>query len=242
MVCKNCGSKIDTGDNFCGSCGERTSNPDSRYEVFNYSVRQAKENKCHMPPNKIITYGLLFSVPISFGIIISSFVFDDMKSSMLFGAIFCTTMLALIIAATVQMSIYFRSMLSSIVLDREENTYYVVRKPMKMSAGWDPLSTIISIKETSAEADELARIAQNDNLMTNATQQYQNNNSQRTVMQKMFVAPEYVIVKLQNPIVIKRKKKFLLISYENERGARKKIKMANAFPGFEIKDYSQKSD
>jgi hypothetical protein len=187
-----------------------------------------------MPFGKMMLYAVLLSIPIVVGALLIGFFVEDGPVGVGIAMSFCFAMMAIIIVAAVQMAAYFRAPTWAIVLDKKENIHYIVQQPTQSGGGWDTASRLAGLAAQSAEVETLSRIAQIDSIMVDAVKKYQSGEMKRTVFQKLFETPEFIVIKLQNPEIVKEKKKSITLSYEKENGKRKKIKIANAYSGFEI--------
>lgn len=234
MVCEKCGSTIMENDNFCGSCGAQILNSNDKYQVYNYNERQAKDNGVYVPYGKVIKNAVWLSLFMVVGAILIGMLIEDGPAMLIVGGVLCVVMISIIVVSTIQMSTYVNAPLLSIVYDESEDVHYVIQHPLHYGGGWDTASRAADAIAQGVERDKLSKIAQIDTLLINAVEKYKIRAMERSALEKAFVTPDQIVIKLVNPRILKANKKQIVISYDQENKRRKKIKIANAYPGFSI--------
>lgn len=234
MGCEKCGASIGENENFCGQCGAQILNTNDRYQVYNYNERQAKDNRIYMTYGDMIKKALWSSLFLVVGAILIGALMEDGPAMLIVGGLLCVIMITIIVVVAIRMAIYVNAPLLAIVHDKQESVHYIVQCPVNYYGGWDTASRAAGAIAQGIERERLSKKAQVDALMVCAVEQYKADEISSRELGISVVESGQIVTKLKSPQVVKSNKKEIVISYEQENKRRKKIKIANAYPGFSI--------
>ena len=234
MICPKCNSETKEGASYCGNCGTALFQEDERYTVYNYHRKFARENGASTSFGSIYGKAMLIMVPAILAAVICPFLGEEMWVWL--GIPLSVTLLSLggVIGMTVSKAPYFNAAQQAIVLDRENQKYYLVRFHGNQISGWDTASRAAAALYNAGVREEETRKAQMDAFCIQVVSEYQEGQHQPSAARKFFVGSELTIIELNDLEVTKKTKKATICAYTNKKGRRKNILIPNAYPDFQI--------
>lgn len=223
MYCHECGALLAPEDFFCGACGARVKNEDSRaFLVYSYDAAYAKARHASSSFGGQVARGLLYCLaPICL------IFFGDMFFAWAMGLSFCG--IAALVLECMFRRKYFLARQSAVVYDRSRGVTYYVTLFGNPSVGFSAATRAAAAAQNFENAAQQARLAQIERMVIHEVKRYQAGENRYNV----WTGGPVRVIAMHRLERLRTAKRYTVYRYYDENERPKTIKLPDCFPGFQ---------